>query len=65
MAGLSNRGKHSHSTDPARLTRAAEWQSDSSACSAIGRSLINVSSSGHWSASSVLINRAVPRANAG
>jgi hypothetical protein len=30
-AGPSKRGKHSQSTDPARLTSAAERQSDSSA----------------------------------
>jgi hypothetical protein len=29
--GLSNLGQHSHSTEPAELTNAAEWQSDSSA----------------------------------
>ncbi len=30
-AGLSNLGRHSQSTEPARLTSAAEWQSETSA----------------------------------
>ena len=38
--GLSNRGKHSQSTDPSAVTRAAEWQSDSSACAPIGTALM-------------------------
>src|SRR6266496_3854073 len=38
--GLSNRGQVSQSTEPDRVTRAAEWQSDSRACSAIGMLLI-------------------------
>ena len=29
--GLSKRGKHSQSTDPSAVARAAEWQSDKSA----------------------------------
>ncbi len=33
--GLSNRGNDSQSTEPSAVTRAAEWQSDSSACAAI------------------------------
>jgi hypothetical protein len=31
VEGLSNRGQHSQSTDPARVTSAAEWQSESKA----------------------------------
>lgn len=37
--GLSNRGKHSQSTEPSRLTSAAECRSESRACSAIARVL--------------------------
>src|SRR5215469_129684 len=38
--GPSKRGKHSQSTEPARLTSAAERQSDSKAYSAIGKLLM-------------------------
>jgi len=34
--GLSNRGKHSQSMEPVRSTRAAVWQSESIAYSAMG-----------------------------
>src|SRR5215831_18191522 len=50
-AGASKRGKHSQSTEPARLTSAAERQSDSKAYSAIGKllmiSLLSISKSSH------------------
>ncbi len=39
--GLSNRGQHSQSTDPSVVTRAAEWQSDTSACAEIGTLLMS------------------------
>ena len=42
--GPSKRGKQSQSTEPSRLTRAAERQSESSAYSPIGRLSITVSS---------------------
>jgi hypothetical protein len=35
--GPSKRGKQSQSTEPVRLTSAAEWQSESSAYSPIGK----------------------------
>src|SRR4051812_8424442 len=38
--GPSNRGKHSQSIDPSRVTSAAEWQSESRAWSPIGTELM-------------------------
>ena len=38
--GESNLGTHSQSIEPSRVVKAAEWQSDNSACSAIGVELI-------------------------
>lgn len=40
MEGLSNLGAQYHSTEPSRLVRAAEWQSESKAWSAMGIRLI-------------------------
>src|SRR6266508_580895 len=42
--GLSKRGKHSQSTDPSTVVKAAEWQSDRIACAAMGTSLMPVQS---------------------
>ena len=42
--GASNRGRQSQSTEPSRLTSPAEWQSESSAYSPIGKLSITVSS---------------------
>jgi hypothetical protein len=58
--GLSNLGKHSHSTDPSRLTSAAELQSDSSACSAIGVELTIVLFQTRRAPAALLWGNAVP-----
>ena len=42
--GASKRGMQSQSTEPSRLTSPAEWQSESSAYSPIGKLSITVSS---------------------